>query len=511
MPPLPSRKIIPFEELVSLKDRAGGENIIHCHGVFDVLHAGHLAYFESAKQFGGVLVVTLTADQFVNKGPGRPYFTAQVRARMLAALESVDFVSISQHATAVPAIEILKPNFYVKGPDYKNLANDVSGNIYREQAAAEKFGGKLVFTDDETHSSSYLINRFFSQWTEDQSRAIEQVKSCGGLALIDELFEKMAQERVRIIGEPIVDTYSFCVPESISSKNPCISAKFLYEENYAGGSLAIANHLSDFAKSVDLVMTHGGEPYFIRLLSEKMDPRVQIQAVELNNIPTPRKTRYIATDLPQRMFELTNIRFDQWKQHDPKSFCELIKKQDFNKDTTILADFGHGLFENSVLETMGTLPGFLSVNVQTNSSNFGFNPFTKHSKFSYLCIDTKEARVAYHDRFSSPLDLVNRISMDLRPKGAAIGMTVGPNGAYYFPKVDPQAYAAPAFADKVVDATGAGDAYFALTSLLVKIGCPPVMVPFIGNVFAGLKTEIIGNKSPVTRAKLYKSISSILR
>jgi cytidyltransferase-like protein len=504
-------KILDRAELRMLATRYPGAKIVQCHGVFDVLHAGHLAYLESAKKFGDILVLTITADEFVNKGPGHPRFHSLTRAQMLAALEIVDYVYVNPFSTAVPAIEELKPAFYVKGPDYKDLLADVTGGIIKEKLTVEKFGGALVFTDDEIHSSSQLINQFFNHWSEDQQVAIEAVKRAGGLALIEEVFEKISRERVTIVGEPIVDTYVFCQPENISSKSPSISVKFLYQENYAGGSLAIANHVADFAKEVNLLITHGDELYFRELLSEKMDSRVNVSGIALSQVPTPRKTRFIAQEKSQRMFELTDLRSDQWSYNSPKVFCELLKKSNLPGGFTILADFGHGLLEDAVLEAANHLDGFVALNVQTNSSNFGFNPFNKYRNFSFLSIDTKEVRVAYHDRFTPTLELASRLRAHTRSIGAGFAMTLGPNGAYYLPANSEVEQHCPAFADSVVDATGAGDAFFSLTSLLVRVECPQVLIPFLGNVFAALKTKIIGNKHAVTRGQLVKALTSILK
>lgn len=252
-------KILDLDELPRLRERARDKKIVHCHGVFDVLHAGHLAYFQSAKKIGDILVVTLTADEFVNKGPGRPYFNARVRTEMLAALECVDIVAVSQFPTAVPAIRALKPNFYVKGPDYRDKESDRTGAIFEEERAVNEGGGSLVFTNDDTHSSSALLNKFFQTWTPEQQESIDKVKKAGGLDKIEEIFEKMAQRTILVAGEPIVDTYVFCHPENLSSKSPSVSASFRYEENYAGGSLAIANHLADFVKKAKLCFSHGGE------------------------------------------------------------------------------------------------------------------------------------------------------------------------------------------------------------------------------------------------------------
>ena len=153
---------------------------------------------------------------------------------MLAALEMVDFVAVNHSPTGVDVIEIIRPHFYVKGPDYRNMAADPTGAIVLEQQAAEKQGGKLVFTEDETYSSSALINQFFSNWSDAQIKAISEVKKAGGLDVIHEVLEKLEKERVAIVGEPIVDTYVFCQAEAVSSKSPSISARYLHEENYAG-------------------------------------------------------------------------------------------------------------------------------------------------------------------------------------------------------------------------------------------------------------------------------------
>jgi rfaE bifunctional protein nucleotidyltransferase chain/domain len=506
-----NKKFADKEGLSQIRSRHPDAKIVQCHGVFDVIHGGHLAYFESAKKFGDILVVTVTSDKFVNKGPGRPCFNSSVRASMLAALEVVDYVAVSDYPTAAPVIEALKPDFYVKGPDYKDKARDVTGGIYEEEWVVKNGGGKLVFTEDETHSSSGLINRFFSPWNEEQKKAIEAVQKHGGFDAIEEILGKLSNLKVCIIGEPIVDTYVFCQPEAISSKSPSISAKFISEENYAGGCLAIANHLSSFAKEVDVYITHGGEPYFKELLKERISPEIKVHEEVFTNIPTPRKTRFIEAFKSQRIFEITDISSDQWQHHEAEKFCQKIKQANRENDVTIISDFGHGLFEGKVLESLQTFSGFVSLNVQTNSSNFGFNPYTKHKRFSFLNIDTREVRLAYHDRFSAPLDLARRTQRDVRALGSSFAMTAGPNGAYYFPESSDTPYYSPAFSDNVIDATGAGDAFFALTSLLVKVGCPEVFVPFLGNVFAGLKTKIIGNKASVTHAQLVKAVASILK
>lgn len=496
-------KIINFDELPRIRETK--KQIVLCHGVFDLLHPGHLAYFKSAKKFGGYLIVSITTDKHVNKGPGRPRFNSNIRAQMVAELECVDSVVISDYPTAIETIKLLKPDFYAKGPDYKDKTKDLTGMIYEEEKAVIEGGGELVFTEDETLSSSNLINEFFNQWTYEQDKIIKVVKNLGGMDLINKVFERVSQQRVCVAGEPIVDTYVFCNPENLSSKFPAISANYLYEEDYLGGSLAVANHLADFVKSIDLIIADGNEKYFNKLLDEKMDKRVNTFHQDLVNCPTPRKVRFIANDRHQRIFELTLLKSNQWDSNNPKTTVEALKFANKNSDCTLLCDFGHGFFASELMNSVYQLNGFITLNVQTNSSNYGFNVFTKHHNYSYLTLDVKEARLAFNDRHSDPGVLCAKITRNI---GKPFSMTLGANGSKF---VDNTLFYSPAFASNIIDATGAGDAFFAITSLLLKVDCPRSIIPFIGNVFAGLKTKIIGNKSSVTKAQLFKSLESILK
>ena len=80
------KKIVTLEVLSEIiqRHKKQGKVIVHCHGVFDLMHPGHIMHFEAAKKQGDILVVTITQDQHVNKGLGRPVFTQDVRARTIA-------------------------------------------------------------------------------------------------------------------------------------------------------------------------------------------------------------------------------------------------------------------------------------------------------------------------------------------------------------------------------------------------------------------------------------------
>jgi len=499
-------KIIPFDKLDSIRTNRN-KKIVHCHGVFDLLHYGHLQHLRSAKKFGDILVVTITSDKFVNKGPDRPRFGEVKRAEMLSSLEIVDYVAISDYKLAIPAIEKLQPNYYVKGPDYKDKNSDITGGIKLEEDTLSNFGGKLIFTDDQVESSTRLINQFMSQWNDEQESMINRIKNNTGVKKILELINNFSNLNVLVIGEPIIDTYVFCKPENLSSKSPSISSRYINEENYTGGSLAIARHLTELGCKVTLKFTHGGENYFQDMLSQFIEEtRCNLDTTIIQNIPTPRKTRYIEPSSAQRMFELIDIRSDQWLHAEPDKFITSLDDID-NYDMVIVADFGHGLIEGKVLQTINNSKNFISLNVQTNSENYGFNCFHKYKKIDYLSIDERECRIGMHDRTSSIDSLARELHDKLK---IPMSITLGAKGSMFFDE-DGRQNICPSLFNFVLDTTGAGDAYFLLTSLLQNQNIEdPLVIPFLGNIYAGIKTGIIGNSSSVSKIDFIKTLKSIL-
>lgn len=122
----------------------GSHRVVQVHGTFDLFHWGHLAYLQFARTLGDVLIVTVTADRFVRKGPGRPVFTEHQRCAMIRALACVDDVRLIHAPGAEEAVRLVKPDVYVKGKEYEGRLP--------EQRVVEAFGGKVVFHYDEEAS-----------------------------------------------------------------------------------------------------------------------------------------------------------------------------------------------------------------------------------------------------------------------------------------------------------------------------------------------------------------------
>ena len=155
-------KILDIEELAkkvhSLKSK--GKKIVHCHGCFDLMHIGHIKYFQAAKKMGDILVVTITPDKYVDKGSGRPVFNQDLRAESIAALQCVNYVAINEWPTAEETLRFLRPDIYVKGQEFENL-EDNTGKIQKEYEVVKEIGAEIRFTHEIVFSSTELINQCF--------------------------------------------------------------------------------------------------------------------------------------------------------------------------------------------------------------------------------------------------------------------------------------------------------------------------------------------------------------
>lgn len=137
------KKILSLEELAQRADeiRRSGSRLVLTNGCFDLLHVGHVRYLQKARALGDFLAVAVNGDESVRelKGDGRPLNSAADRAEVLAALGSVDFVTIFPSARATNVIETLRPAIYAKGGDYqiKTLNPEELGALKRVGARIE--------------------------------------------------------------------------------------------------------------------------------------------------------------------------------------------------------------------------------------------------------------------------------------------------------------------------------------------------------------------------------------
>jgi rfaE bifunctional protein nucleotidyltransferase chain/domain len=484
-----------------------GKKVVLCHGVFDLLHPGHLLHLQAARKFGDYLIVTITPDRHVNKGPGRPVFNERLRSIALAGLEVVDHVAVNEWPTAVETIEWVRPNVYVKGNDYSESANDVTGGIDRETAAVRSVGGDVKFTNEDAFSSSNLINRFFSPYSDDAGQYLEELRSRYSADEVIEKLQSYSSLRPLVVGEAILDEYCYATPLAKAPREAIIAVRYESVEVFGGGAIATANHLAGFCDQVTLVTPVGEDEDHFQTIAASLRSNVDLVSIVTPDRTTVRKRRFLEPGHLTKLFEIQYIDDRDLSEESERQAAAALTRLLPDHDLAVVNDFGHGFMTPKLRELVSGSPTFLALNTQTNSANLGFNPITRYQSAQYCCIDQAEANLAARDKHATAAECAAQL---IGKMGAESFMTTTGRSGSVLTLADGTTYECPAFSPNVVDRVGAGDAVFALTSPWAYRDHERELMTFVGNCVGAIKVAIVGNRSSVEPVPLFRFISTLL-
>ncbi len=504
-----NEKIVELEDLAKkiAELKKQGKKVVQCHGVFDLLHVGHLRHFKQAKSFGDVLVVTVTPDRYVQKGPHRPAFTEKIRAEVLASLDIVDYVAVNKWPTAIETIKLLKPDFYVKGDEYAKIENDRTKKILDEEQAIGEVGGEIKFTQDIVFSSTSLLNKHLNIFPKEvESYLLGFSKKYTPQQVIDYI-EKIKDMKILVIGEAIIDEYCYGSSLGKAGKEPMIALKYLKTEKFAGGTLAVANHLANFCGNVGLFTLLGEKNSQEDFIEKHLNKKVKRFFYAKKDSPTIVKRRFVEEPPLRKLLEYYEFNDEHLDGEQTKRLKAELEKIISEYDLVIVADFGHGMLNGELIDAITKKAKFLAVNTQLNAGNRGYNVISKYPKVDYACIDEPELRLECRDKKTDIKELIPRIAKKVSGKKFAV--THGHKGCIVYS--DGKIETVPALAGVVVDTMGAGDAFLSITSPLVANGAPMDVVGFVGNAAGALKVKTVGNKEPIGKVSLYKYIDSLLK
>lgn len=505
-------KIVTKKEFKEIRERLKAENkkVVLCHGVFDLIHPGHIIHFEQAKKMGDVLVVSITSEKFVRKGPGRPYFNDEMRMKFLEAIEHIDYVMLSEGYTVDDIVEAVEPDIYVKGEEYRKAQDDITGKITEEQAIVEQHGGKIQFTSGQVFSSTKLINTALSGLGDDVKSYMEDLKSRYSMNDIKEYAEKVSKLRVLVIGDTIIDQYTYCYIQGMMSKDMGYSARLSHSEEYMGGAAAIARHLSSFTEHVTLLSIIGNEEKIRLRMFDELADQVNLKLVYSQKNPTIIKRKYLTRNAKReeyrKIFATNNIPDNPGYESDAKSrLLEKLRELIPEYDVVFLCDFGHGLVDEEVMREVQDKAKYLVLNCQTNSSNKGMNIITKYSKADVFTLDQQELNLAYPVYGKDEKEKLRMLSQHLSGDG---WLTRGSRGAYGIDHGN--VHECPALTLTVKDTVGAGDAFLSLAGIFTAAGAPMEIGTFMGNIGGALGANIVGNKESVEKVNALKFASTLL-
>ncbi len=489
--------------------REEGKTVALAHGVFDLVHMGHARHLEAAKKLGDILIVTVTADEYVNKGPGRPVFPELLRAEMLGALAYVDWCGVNHADTAENILEEIKPDIYVKGGDYADAKEDVTGKIVAEQEIVESHGGRIVFTDEITFSSSELINAHMAIREPEARAFIDEIRREEAAPSVISLIDSIADYRVLLIGETIIDEYHYVAPVGTAAKENIIATRYQSRELFAGGVIAAANHVAGFCGEIEVVTCLGDSRTHEDVVREYLLPNVNLNVFRQEDRPTICKRRYVDDSDMSKLFEVGYMDDKPISQELSQNICDYLAAHAGDFDLVIVCDFGHGLMTRPIIEEVVRCSRFLAVNAQSNSTNRGYNAVTKYLRADVICIDESEARLAVCDKHSDLQQIItDKLSTAVDCEKFIV--TYGNRGCLVWDHGNGVQHI-PAFTRRPVDTIGAGDAFLSVASPLVAAGGSMRDVGFVGNIVGGIKVGIVGHRKSVDKVSVKKSIIGLLK
>ena len=492
------------EKLQILKKKNKKVGLIH--GVFDVIHYGHIKYFEEAKNKVDYLIVSVTTDEYVNKGPGKPIFNILKRTEVLKSVKHIDEIITSKYPTAVENIKLVKPNYYIKGKDYKNLSNDLSKNILLEKKEVEKYGGKILFTNSELYSSSSIINKNFDFITGEAKKFFKKFLFSDLSFKFNKIIQKLSDKKVLVIGDPILDIIKTSIPSGKSNKNNIIATRLIGEELNLGGTLLVLNFLSQFYKKIDYVFIGNKKGYLF--IKKKLKKNINIFHLNSEN-KIIKKSRYVDSYTLGRLFQNNENEEIKLSKKVEDKIISFLGKKITKYNQVLFYDFGYIFSFKKMQSLLRKFNKNLVVNCQSNSYSFGYNLANKYNKALILCMDEIEFRLLVQDKLSNIKVLISRNLSRFKDYKITI-ITQGKHGSYIIFKK--KVYFIPTILNQRLDTTGSGDIFLSMFGYLyLNSKLTITQISVISHIAAGIHSNELGNRFNLDKKYISNVLSSVLK
>ena len=502
-----AHKIVSADELVkAIGPRPRDRKVIMCHGAFDVVHPGHVRHLLYAKSKGDVLVCSLTADQHIAKANVRPYVPEDLRAINLAALEMVDYVLIDRDATPLKNLSLIQPDYFAKGYEYN--AEGMHPKTHEELKVLESFGGEILFTPgDIVYSSSALIELAPPDIAPEKLIMLMEAENISFGDLLDTL-DRCRGVPVHVLGDTIVDSYTYCDVIGGITKTPTISVRYGNKVDYVGGAGIVAKHLSAAGANVTFSTVLGDDEFKDFVLADLNEAGVRCRGVVDPTRPTTNKNAIVADGY--RMLKIDSL--------DNRSISDRIRETleaqlaDTAQDIFVFSDFRHGIFNRGTIPHLSAAIPEGAFRVADSQVASRWGNILEFQDFDLITPNEREARFSLGDQDS----VVRPLATELfnRAKCRTLMLKLGDRGILTYrsrPDDDPRTVVAlDSFVDHLRDAVGAGDALLAYASLALKVTGSDAIATILGSMAAAVECEHDGN-IPVTPDAVRDKIAAVNR
>ena len=493
-----------LRDIIGPRPRA--RRVIMCHGVFDVVHPGHVTHLIYAKSKADVLVASITADHHITKGTHRPHVPQDLRAVNLAAFEVVDYVVIDRNAKPIENIRLIQPDYFAKGFEY--ATGGMPPKTVEEADAVQSYGGEIIFTPgDIVYSSSSLINLAPPSIKLEK---LQIIMERGGITFdtLRRTLDAMVGRRVHVVGDTIIDSYTHCAMIGGQTKTPTMSVLFERKVDYVGGAAIVAKHLAAAGGRVTFSTVLGDDVYRGFVVDDLEQAGIDVRVVVDRSRPTVNKNAIVVGGY--RLLKVDTLDNRSISDQILEDIAQVV--QQVPTDAVVFSDFRHGMFNRRTIpELVQAVPqGCFRVADSQVASRWG--NITDFQGFDLITPNEREARFALGDQDSVIRPLASNLYDAARCK--LLILKLGERGVLACCNADHESldsfFVIDSFVDRLVDAVGAGDALLAYATLAMLAKRDAAIATILGTMAAAIECECDGNL-PVTPDDLRSKIDAVER
>jgi len=492
------KKIISVENLVKKKLK----KIVLCHGVFDLVHPGHLRHFFFAKERSKTLVVSVTSDQYINKGLYRPFVNEKLRSLNLAALEVVDFVIINDSPDPLSLLKKLKPSFFAKGFDYSSRLNK---KTLAEENLVRSYGGKIIFTPgDVMFSSSKFINeKKINLDTEKLQFVLKEKKIT--LTELENIIEKFKTIEATVVGDIIVDQQIYCHHTMTQNKTPTLNLSYEHSKKFVGGAAIVAKHLRAAGAKVKFISFSGKDSNTNFIVRELKKDRIQnIIFKNLTRITNLKQSIYSKN---YNLLKISRTNKESLTHNELENLIKELKK--IKSGVLLFSDFRHGIFDSTTIPILSKNINKNIIKVADSQVASRWGNISDFKNFDLITPNENEARFSTSDQNSNISSLSRKLFKISNCKNMILKL--GEHGALCVKKIKNElheSYLLPSLVSKLTDPIGSGDALLAYSSLTFAITKCHARAGLMGTIAAACKIEVQGN-IPVKNLEVINKIKKL--
>lgn len=500
------RKIkTPAEVLEIIGPRPRKKKMIMCHGVFDLVHPGHVQHLMYAKSKADILVASLTSDAHVAKANFRPYVPEELRAMNLAALEVIDYVIIDRNPTPLENIRSLQPDYFAKGYEYSE--SGVHPKTREEMATLESYGGEVIFTPgDVVYSSSAFIEVGPPKISAEKLVTLMESEGVT-FATLREALAGFNNVHVHVVGDTIVDSYTYCTLIGGTAKTPTFSVKYERQVDFTGGAGVVSKHMKKAGARVHFSTVLGDDDMGRFVLEDLEQSGVECRAIVDHTRPTTQKNAFVAGGY--RMLKVDKV--------DNRPVSERIVEElktslrDTAADAVVFSDFRHGIFSRKTIPSLTESIPAQALKVADSQVANRWGNILDFEGFDLITPNEREARFALGDQDS----VIRPLALELykRSQCKTLILKVGEQGILTYREPSDHVrsfFTIDSFVNSLVDAVGAGDALLAYSTLAMVTTQSPAVASILGSIAAAIACEHEGN-TPVSPEQVLQKIQTMER